>query len=1168
MRCAACEHENRPDRRYCSNCGGVLEIACPHCGTANEAGDRFCGGCGAELGRPARDSAVIASPSEAERRVVSVLFADLVGFTPLSESLDPEHVRDLMGRYFEVARDVIERHGGMIEKFIGDAVVAVWGAPVAQEDDAERAVRAALEVVDAVVRLGEVTKIELAARAAVSTGAAAVTIGARGQGLVTGDLVNTTARMQAVAEPGWVLMDGATRRITESAIGSAAAGTFELKGKREPVELHRATRVLANRRGEGRYAGVEPPFVGRGRELRLVKELFHATEADRRAHLVHVGGLPGLGKTRLSWEFEKYADGLADTVLWHRGRCLSYGDGVAFWALAEMVRGRARILEDDSPEQAARKLAHMLDEQVADVRTREWVGPALEHLLGLEDSGTAIDRSRLFSGWRMFFEHLSGQGTVVLVFEDMQWADEALLDFVEYLLEWSRSHPVFVLALARPELNERRPGWAASRGLTALPLEPLAEEAMCDMVAGMVPGLPRRTVELIASRADGTPLYAVETVRMLLDRGLLRRTGEAYEPTGSLDQLDIPESLQSLVAARLDALTRAERRLVQRAAVLGKSFTIAGLAAITETSAGEVRELLEALAHKDIVQVLTDPFSAERGQYTFVQSTLRTVAYEQISHRDRKPLHLAVATHLAGLEESTDLSEVIAAHLFDAYRLAPDDPDAGRLRERAREMLLSGADRASSVGAPEEALRLVLRAVDLAEPDHRAGLLERAGMLAVTAERMTRAGELLQASLELYEAVGADHPAARVRCRIGDVLFLSGRSEEAVDMLDRAYAALAGQTPDEDIAVLAAQVGRIRALSEGPTEHALAPLDHALRVAEDLGLPPITSDALNTKALILLQTRGRREEGRSLLWGALRVAEQSGSNAATLRAQFNLAYDRHCEDRLAESIELDRQGLELARRLGDRQWEISFVQHLMNTLFQTLEWDELETLMETPRLRSGESHFASASMWGLAAILAHRGDLEGAERMFGSRSIPSEISDPQSRALWIQWRSLLELARGNDLAVVQTTSGIASADVLGVTHPLRKYPVVLGAVSAARLGDPRAQELVDLVATLPASERTPLYVAAAHRVRALLGDDPDREFAAAEAIFDATAFRWELAETLLDHAHALARQDRHQEMEEVIDRALTLYGRAGATVRAAELEELRQAQRPQKAQAG
>ena len=294
-----------------------------------------------------RCCAAAAAPA-AERRLVSVLFADLVGFTTLSESRDPEDVRELLSRYFDTCRRLIELYGGTVEKFIGDAVMAVWGTPTATEDDAERAVRAALDLVAAVSALGdEVGAPELAARAGVLTGEAAVTIGAEGQGMVAGDLVNTAARIQSAANPGSVLVGDSTRRASELTVVYEDAGTHELKGKEEAAQLFRALRVASGRRGALKSTGLEPPFVGRDRELRLVKELFHASAEERTAHLVSAMGIAGIGKSRLAWEFYKYFDGLVDNVYWHRGRCLAYGEGVTYWALADMVRMRARISEDD-----------------------------------------------------------------------------------------------------------------------------------------------------------------------------------------------------------------------------------------------------------------------------------------------------------------------------------------------------------------------------------------------------------------------------------------------------------------------------------------------------------------------------------------------------------------------------------------------------------------------------------------------------------------------------------------------------------------------------------------------------------------------------------------------------------------------------------------------------
>ena len=460
----------------------------------------------------------------------------------------------------------------MVEKFIGDAVMAVWGAPVANEDDAERAVRAALELLTAAAAIGgEVGAPELAARAGVLTGEAAVTLGAQGQGMVAGDLVNTASRIQSAAEPGTVLVGEATRRASEASIVYADAGLHELKGKAEPVPLSRAMRVVAGRGGLMNSQGLEPPFVGRDRELRLVKDLFHACSEDRRAQLVQVTGIAGIGKSRLAWEFFKYMDGLQQLYFWHRGRCLAYGEGVTYWALAEMVRGRAGILEGEDRASAASKLHAAVQDYVSDPEDRRFVEPRLAHLIGLEDR-TAPDKQDLFAAWRLFFERLAEQDPVLMVFEDMQWADPSLVEFLHYLLDWSRNHPLFVMTLARPDT----PGaalWPARRNATSIYLEPLSPGAMKELLTGLVPGLPAELAERILARAEGVPLYAVETVRMLLDRGLLVQEGPAYQPVGEIESLDVPETLHALIAARLDGMSPEERRLVQDASVLGKTFT-------------------------------------------------------------------------------------------------------------------------------------------------------------------------------------------------------------------------------------------------------------------------------------------------------------------------------------------------------------------------------------------------------------------------------------------------------------------------------------------------------------------------------------------------------------------------------------------------------------------
>jgi class 3 adenylate cyclase len=437
--CPSCGAEHPAGKKFCSECGTALSISCSSCGASLAGSEKFCSECGTPTaGGPPRPVAFVAAASThptAERRLVSVLFADLVGFTTASEGRDAEDTRELLSTYFQTARTVIERYGGTIEKFIGDAVMAVWGAPVAQEDDAERAVRAGLDLVAAVPELDPGLK----ARAGVLTGEAAVTLGAHDQGMVAGDLVNTASRIQSAAEPGTVLVGESTKRATEAAILYGDAGSHEMKGKSEPMPLWRALRVTAGRAGSLKSGGLEPPFVGRDRELRLVKELFHASAEERKAHLVSAIGIAGIGKSRTAWEFEKYIDGLAGTIWWHRGRCLAYGEGVAYWALAEMVRMRAEIAEGEEPAVATGKLKAVVELHVLDAEERGWVETRLAHLIGIEEGG-AHDRDDLFAAWRLFFERMADQQPLVMVFEDLQWADTSLLEFIQYVLEWSRSH--------------------------------------------------------------------------------------------------------------------------------------------------------------------------------------------------------------------------------------------------------------------------------------------------------------------------------------------------------------------------------------------------------------------------------------------------------------------------------------------------------------------------------------------------------------------------------------------------------------------------------------------------------------------------------------------------------------------------------------------------------
>ncbi len=704
-------------------------------------GDRFCRGCGFELsgssgpGRAAPPPAPAAAEEPlAERRVCSVLFCDLVGFTPLSESRDPEAVRELLSRYFGIARTVIGRYGGVVEKFIGDAVMAVWGTPVASEEDAERAVRAALDLVAAVAALGAETGMtSLAARAGVVTGEMAVNLGAVGEGMVAGDAVNTAARVQSAAGPGQVLADSSTQRLAASGVGFADAGEHQLKGKAEPQRLWRATRVVSAVGGVQRVDGLEAPLTGRDAELRTIRELFHAAAERRVPRLVLVSGPAGVGKSRLGWEFEKYADGLAAEVWWHRGRCLSYGEGVAFWALAEIVRQRLGIAEEDPAEAAAGKLQDGLDQFVPDPAEQAYVGVRLGRLLGVPfagDAGGTLAREELFAGWRLFFERLAGQMPVVLLVEDAQYADHGLLDFLDHLIDWVRDLPIYVLVFARPELQQARPEFGAGRNRSTLTLDPLDAASMGRLVDALVPSMPPAARSAITRQAQGVPLFAVETVRALIDRDIVQPVEGEYRLVGDIGQLAVPDSLHALLAARLDALDPGVRRLVADAAVLGASFPAEALVAVSGRGEAEVRTALAELVRREVLAVSADPLSPERGSYQFAQQMLRQVAYDTLSRRDRKARHLAVAAHLrtAFAGDGEEVSDVIARHYLDALNAAPEDPDADRIRADAIAARIRAAERAERTGALVQAAASYASAAELtaaqdADGQQVAGLL-------------------------------------------------------------------------------------------------------------------------------------------------------------------------------------------------------------------------------------------------------------------------------------------------------------------------------------------------------------------------------------------------------------------------------------------------------------
>jgi class 3 adenylate cyclase/tetratricopeptide (TPR) repeat protein len=1161
MTCPSCAAENEAGKRFCTECGTALAVACSSCGASLSGSEKFCGECGTPL---AASTAPTAPPQPqaaptAERRLVSVLFADLVGFTAASEQRDAEDTRELLSRYFETSRRLIELYGGTVEKFIGDAVMAVWGTPTATEDDAERAVRAALDLVASVSALGdEVGAPELRARAGVLTGEAAVTLGATGEGMVAGDLVNTAARIQSAAPPGQVYVGEITRRATEAGIVYEAAGEHELKGKSEPVELWRPLRVVAGVRGSLKSSGLEAPFVGRDREMRVVKELFHASADEGKAHLASVTGIAGIGKSRLVWEFYKYFDGVTQQINYHRGRCLAYGEGVTYWALAEMVKMRARIAEEEEHGSAVAKLRATIEEYVSDAEERKWLEPRLAQLIGLEER-VATDREDLFAAWRLFFERLAEAYPTILIFEDMQWADPSLLDFVEYLLEWSRNHALFILTLARPELLERRPTWGAGkRSFTSLYLEPLRPEAMHDLIVGLVPGLPAEIETRILDRAEGVPLYAVETVRMLLDRGLLVQEGPVYVPTGPIESLEVPETLQALIAARLDGLTAEERQIVQDGAVLGKTFFKEGVARVSGLPLAEVEPALASLVRKEVLSLQADARSPDHGQYGFLQDIVKKIAYDTISKRERKAKHLAAAAFIeeAWGGEDSEIVEVLASHLLQAYEAAPAAEDGGEIKARACALLVRAGDRAAALAAAAEARHLYLQALELTDqPLQRAELLERAGRMAWRS-REGDAERLLQDSLRAFEEQRQTHAAARVSAALADIESESGQLGEAVARMEAAFAVLSADEPDADVAALAAQLGRLYML-QGQLDPAAERVDFALGVAEALDLPEVFSQALNTRGGVLRQL-GRHRESRILLEHALAVALEHDLHEAALRAYWNLMVLEASRERWTEVNRLIQSGLELARRAGIGQYESEFLAANVEPLVELGQWNEAAAHAE----ESAQLQIESESVWDLnvhastALVCAWRGDLPGARERLG-RLEPYVTSDAlEMRTAFASVRATVLNAEGDHAEAqrVATAALEEGAEALGGTmNPNIRAAVVQALEAAFALGDVGAVEpLLEMFEHVPPGHSTPSVRAhgarAAARLAALRGESTgvDDGFTAAAALFRGLPAPYWLAVTLAEHGEWLVAQGRTEEAESHLTEAREIFERLEA----------------------
>ncbi len=1098
---------------------------CSRCGHESPDEARFCASCGTALGATTRRE---------ERKVVTVVFADLVGSTARADHADPEDVRAVLAPYHARLRQELEHFGGTVEKFIGDAVVAVFGAPVVHEDDPERAVRAALAIQDAIAELNDANRdLGLQVRVGVNTGEALVALDAspaEGEGMVSGDVINTGARLQAAAPPGGVLVGDATYRATERVIEYEHADAVVAKGKTEPV---RAWRAIAPRARFGVDLGGagRAPLVGREREATLLAAALERVRAEREPQLVTLVGVPGIGKSRLVQELWRIVDEDPDLITWRQGRSLPYGEGVAYWALGEMVKAQTGILESATIEEAAERLAQAMVELIDDDGERAWVERHLRPLVGLlaERGAGAESAPEAAAAWRRFFEALADSRPTVLVFEDLHWADDGLLDFVDELVDRVAGVPLLVVASARPELLERRPGWGGGkRNAQTVSLTPLTDDDTARLLQSLLDRsvIPAEVQTALLRNAGGIPLYAEEYVRMV----------ESGGATG-----DVPETLQGVVTARLDGLPEDEKLLLHAAAVLGKVFWTDALAALVPGEPWLLDDRLHALERKEFVR--RERRSAVEGarQYVFVHALVRDAAYAQMPRAERSRRHRTAGEWILALspDRSQDRAEMLVHHLLQAIELGEAAGlDVDDLRAPAVGALVEAGSRTWVLAAPESSARFYRHAIEVTggdEPDPK--LLYLHGR-AVAWNGSAEAAPILEQAVEKSLARGD-----RITAALALVDLYQGRWVRGEDVdpstLQQALELVEDAPESIDRARVRGAVGRFYGLS-GRSVDAL-PLDEsALATARRLGDRQFEAWILNNRGVA--RTNAGDIDGLDDIRAALQIAEELGS-IDVLRCHVNLGSILASLGKLEEAREHHRLGHDQALRRehpSEQRWLAS---ELVLDAYWAGDWDEAMRSGQALLDRSDDAaHYMDQVVaFVLAEIeLARTGKLRE-EEIRGILDVARRIRDPQALlpilAATARNRRLLGWpAHEVESLVDEFLEAMRGTQTLIGFDP---YACVVAAEGY------RSAEIVGELAGRPRTAWTPAIEAEA-------AGDP---FAAAEALAE-IGDRPEEAHARLRAASLLAAAGRTSDAARQAEQAAGFYRSVGATARLVEAERL------------
>jgi class 3 adenylate cyclase/tetratricopeptide (TPR) repeat protein len=875
-----------------------------------------------------------------ERKVVTVLFCDLVGFTAVSERADPEDVRAILRTYHGRLKHDIETFGGTVEKFIGDAVMAVFGAPRAHEDDPERAVRAGLAILESITSVNEGDPgADLAVRVGVNTGETLVSLSAspeRGEGMVAGDVVNTAARLQSIAPVNSVVVGVGTYRATRSVFEYDALPPVLVKGKSAPVPLWRAAR---SERSTSLEAGVSPPpFVGRELELAGLIDVFHQCSVDSAVRLVTVVGEPGSGKTRLLQELRKTLESRGDPHIWRRGRCPAYGDGITFWALGEILKKEAGILESDSAATVAAKLktATRMGQD------REWIYQRLLPLVG-SDASSVAEREESFAAWLKFLEAIARKAPAVFVFEDLHWANQALLDFIEYVAANSMKAPMVLLCSTRPQLLDRRPSWMASlQQATLLELAPLRHEETTRLISNLLDGAmvsaDLRTPILEA--AGGNPLFAEEFVRLLKDRDLLVVRDATVNLRAESD-IPTPESIVGLITARLDTLPSERKQLLADAAVIGRVFWTGALSAVADRDPSTIDEAMGALSVRELVRRESTSSMEGQAEYGFWHVLVRDVAYAQIPRALRAEKHLKAASWLssAATDRIQDVAEALAYHYVQAMTLARASGRVDQAEEAqgmALQFLIASGDRALGLDV-ERAGSYFAQALDFLPPED----VRRPELLARWAKATRQAGHLRAAFDALEEAVASSLAQGDKLLAARTMLTLSGLTWDMGDprtwsLRSEAVAMLEAEGPSSDL--VRAYAGMADGSGPGGYEEAVELAERAISLADELGLeePARAIGNRGTARCALGFTDGAAELRR-----ALTLAKERGQSWDAALLYDNLGESLSLTQGPAALLKTLEEGILFARSRGIAEFVEWMTVERLDPLFDLGSWQEL-----------------------------------------------------------------------------------------------------------------------------------------------------------------------------------------------------------------------------------